>query len=58
VEKEISEIQTEALRKLGRELNEQELQSFLDLKIMEAAFENIDIAHPEELKPVTPKSKE
>jgi hypothetical protein len=58
VEKKYSKIQAEAVQMLGRELNDQELQSFLDMKIMEAAFENIDLVHPEEPKPEKQKTKE
>ncbi len=46
MEKKLSKIQAEAKRQFGRELNEKELESFLNMKVMEAAFENIDSEHP------------
>lgn len=46
MENKLSKIQAEAKRQFGRELNEKELESFLNMKVMEAAFENIDSEHP------------
>ncbi len=57
MEKEIIKIQADALQMLGRELSAQELQSFLELKIMEAAFEIMDFETLEVEESATSKLK-